>query len=69
MCEKCSAVFAIDIKKVENIRCLKCGSAECTLKTGMEYYVEDNLEDTIDKLDVLYVTRVQKERFPVRTGP
>jgi aspartate carbamoyltransferase catalytic subunit len=30
----------------------------------LEYYVEDNLEETIDKLDVLYVTRVQKERFP-----
>ncbi len=30
----------------------------------LEYRVEDNLEDTIDQLDVLYVTRVQKERFP-----
>lgn len=30
----------------------------------LEYHVVDNLEDTIDQLDVLYVTRVQKERFP-----
>ena len=30
----------------------------------LEYYVEDNLEGSIGELDVLYVTRVQKERFP-----
>ncbi|HEB32532.1 MAG TPA: hydrogenase maturation nickel metallochaperone HypA [Spirochaetes bacterium] len=40
-CDKCFTVFSIDIKKVEEIHCVKCGSAECTLKTGMEYYVED----------------------------
>ncbi len=41
ICDKCSMVFSIDIKKVEEIHCVKCGSAECTLKSGMEYYVED----------------------------
>ncbi len=30
----------------------------------LEYQVEERLEDTIHELDVLYVTRVQKERFP-----
>ena len=40
-CDKCSAVFTVDIKKVEEIHCAECGSAECTLKSGMEYYVED----------------------------
>jgi len=30
----------------------------------LKYNIEDNLQDTIDTLDVLYVTRVQKERFP-----
>ena len=40
-CDKCSAIFSIDIKKVEKILCIKCGSEECTLKSGMEYYVED----------------------------
>ena len=40
-CNKCSAIFTLDIKKVEDIHCVKCGSTECTLKSGMEYYVED----------------------------
>lgn len=30
----------------------------------LDYTVQDNLERTIGELDVLYVTRVQKERFP-----
>ena len=30
---------------------------------GVEYEEVDNLESVIDKLDVLYMTRVQKERF------
>jgi hydrogenase nickel incorporation protein HypA/HybF len=40
-CDRCSAIFTVDIKKVEEIRCTDCGSSECTLQSGMEYYVED----------------------------
>lgn len=32
-------------------------------KNGMEYSEQANLEDVIGELDVLYMTRVQKERF------
>lgn len=32
-------------------------------KNHMEYYETDNIEEYMDKLDVLYMTRVQKERF------
>ncbi|MDH5402060.1 MAG: aspartate carbamoyltransferase [Candidatus Heimdallarchaeota archaeon] len=42
--------------------------ARMTVLTDIEgklsYQVEESLSDTIDTLDVLYVTRVQKERFP-----
>ncbi|MFW6197195.1 MAG: aspartate carbamoyltransferase [Thermoplasmatota archaeon] len=31
---------------------------------GIEYHETENLEDVIDKLDVLYMTRIQRERFP-----
>ncbi|OLS19596.1 MAG: Aspartate carbamoyltransferase [Candidatus Heimdallarchaeota archaeon LC_2] len=30
----------------------------------LDFEILDNLEDTISELDVLYVTRIQKERFP-----
>ncbi|QIB27533.1 aspartate carbamoyltransferase [Caloranaerobacter azorensis] len=30
---------------------------------GHEYYETSNLEEVIDKLDILYMTRVQRERF------
>ncbi|MHA2097455.1 MAG: aspartate carbamoyltransferase [Candidatus Kariarchaeaceae archaeon] len=30
----------------------------------LEYEIHENLEPTINELDVLYVTRIQKERFP-----
>jgi len=30
----------------------------------IEIHVTDNLEDVIDDIDVLYMTRIQKERFP-----
>ncbi len=32
-------------------------------KNGIDYKEVERLEDTIDKLDILYMTRVQKERF------
>ena len=32
-------------------------------KNGMEYIETASLEDNIDKLDILYMTRVQQERF------
>ena len=32
-------------------------------KKNIEYIETDSLEDNIDKLDILYMTRVQKERF------
>ncbi len=32
-------------------------------KNGIEYYETTDIEEYIDKLDVLYMTRVQKERF------
>ena len=32
-------------------------------KTNVEYIVADNIEEVIDDVDVLYVTRIQKERF------
>ncbi|HPX26857.1 MAG TPA: aspartate carbamoyltransferase [Treponemataceae bacterium] len=32
-------------------------------RSGIEYLVEERLEDVIGELDVLYMTRVQKERF------
>lgn len=33
------------------------------LSENMQYSVSDNLEATIDKLDILYMTRIQQERF------
>jgi aspartate carbamoyltransferase catalytic subunit len=33
-------------------------------KTNVEYEEVDNIEDIIDDVNVLYVTRIQKERFP-----
>ncbi len=32
-------------------------------KTNVEYVISDNIEDVIDDVDVLYITRIQKERF------
>ncbi|MBR4447747.1 aspartate carbamoyltransferase [Methanobrevibacter sp.] len=32
-------------------------------KTNVEYVVADKIEDVIEDVDVLYVTRIQKERF------
>ena len=32
-------------------------------KRKIEYVETENLEDSINKLDILYMTRVQKERF------
>ena len=31
---------------------------------GLKYIETDDLKDVINKLDILYVTRIQKERFP-----
>ncbi|MBI5679391.1 MAG: aspartate carbamoyltransferase [Methanobacterium sp.] len=33
-------------------------------KSGVEVYETGNIHDVLDKTDVLYVTRIQKERFP-----
>lgn len=33
-------------------------------KSGVEVYETDDVHDVLDKTDVLYVTRIQKERFP-----
>lgn len=33
-------------------------------KSGVEVYETDDVTDILDKTDVLYVTRIQKERFP-----
>jgi len=32
--------------------------------SGLKFYKGENLEEIIEDLDVLYVTRIQKERFP-----
>lgn len=37
--------------------------AEILDKDGIEYREVEKLEDVIDELDILYMTRVQKERF------
>ena len=34
------------------------------IKKQLSYTESTNLDDHIDDLDVLYVTRIQKERFP-----
>jgi len=31
---------------------------------SIEYHETENLEEVIDELDVLYMTRIQRERFP-----
>ncbi|MCY6957059.1 aspartate carbamoyltransferase [Clostridium brassicae] len=36
---------------------------EILIKNNIEFLEVDRLEDIIDKLDILYMTRVQKERF------
>ncbi|MFH1439773.1 MAG: aspartate carbamoyltransferase [Candidatus Woesearchaeota archaeon] len=33
-------------------------------KKGVKYYINDKITDIIDKVDILYMTRIQKERFP-----
>jgi aspartate carbamoyltransferase catalytic subunit len=33
-------------------------------KSGVEVHETENIHDVLDKTDVLYVTRIQKERFP-----
>ncbi|HML05538.1 MAG TPA: aspartate carbamoyltransferase [Methanobacterium sp.] len=33
-------------------------------KSGVEVYETEDVHDVLDKTDVLYVTRIQKERFP-----
>ena len=33
-------------------------------KSGVEVHETENIHDILDKTDVLYVTRIQKERFP-----
>lgn len=33
-------------------------------KSGVEVYETEDIHDVLDKTDVLYVTRIQKERFP-----
>jgi len=33
-------------------------------KNKVKFYETDNIKDVIDDVDVLYITRIQKERFP-----
>jgi len=33
-------------------------------KKGIKYFLAENITEVIDKVDVLYMTRIQKERFP-----
>lgn len=33
------------------------------IKNGIEYIETDNMEEYMDKLDILYMTRIQRERF------
>lgn len=33
-------------------------------KSGVEVYETEDINDVLDKTDILYVTRIQKERFP-----
>ncbi len=37
---------------------------ECLKRNGCAYSFSNSLEDSIGELDVLYMTRIQKERFP-----
>ncbi len=33
-------------------------------KNGIMYHIVDKMQDVIEKVDILYMTRIQKERFP-----
>ena len=33
-------------------------------KSNINYHIVDNMQDVIGKVDILYMTRIQKERFP-----
>ena len=63
----------IALSRYENIKFILISPSELKIpeylkqdvldKKNIEYIETDNLEDNIDKLDILYMTRVQKERF------
>ena len=33
-------------------------------KRGIKYHLVEKIQDVVDKVDILYMTRIQKERFP-----
>ncbi|MDR0502402.1 MAG: aspartate carbamoyltransferase [Treponema sp.] len=60
------------LSRYVNIKMIFISPAELTLpdyiksilqKHKIEYYEKENLDDSIQELDVLYMTRVQRERF------
>ena len=63
----------IALSRYENIKFILISPSELKIpeylkqdvldKKNIEYIETDNLEDNIDKLDILYMTRVQRERF------
>ena len=56
--------YDVDVKLIspESLRIRSDSTYE--IKKKLDYTESTNLEDHIDDLDVLYVTRIQKERFP-----
>ena len=47
----------------EELRIPEHVRGECLDKTGIPYQETTSLEDAMPKLDILYMTRVQRERF------
>ncbi len=56
--------YDVDVRLIspESLRIRSDSTYE--IKKKLDYTESTNLEDHIDDLDVLYVTRIQKERFP-----
>lgn len=60
------AIFGVDMVFVspESLKMPKDVTTELTKKFGIDVEETTNLEKIIEDVDVLYVTRIQKERFP-----
>ena len=56
--------YDVDVRLIspESLRIRSDSTYE--IKQKLDYTESTNIEDHIDELDVLYVTRIQKERFP-----
>jgi len=56
--------YNVDVRLIspESLRIRSDSTYE--IKQRLDYTESTNIEDHIDELDVLYVTRIQKERFP-----